>query len=377
MILSRAEFGIYGAMIPLVLIVLMYLGFAATGSVLAGQAVNMAFSIESKWVGILIFGGATILVAIAGHRWIHKLSTISSWFGFAMLAYITIQIFRDFDVPALFNSPQFNLPMFLLAMSLSAGWQLTYSPYVADYTRFLPEDTSRTKIFWCTFGGLVTGSQLSMMLGVVLAALPTAAEEGFMENQVGFMGTLAGGGLIALAVYLIIFTGKLCVNTLNAYGGTITILTTVSAFVDHNRVNERMRSAVVTTFITISVLIALFASRGFLDNFKNFILLLLTVFTPWNAINLVYYFIISKGYLCIDELFDPQGRYGLWNIPCLVTYAIGVAVQIPFLNTTLYTGPMVEYLDGADISWIIGLLVPGVIFATWGRKALASHLRTP
>src|SRR5213595_1004747 len=40
MISSRAQFGVLGAVLPLVLVVLMYLGFAATGSVLAGQAVN-------------------------------------------------------------------------------------------------------------------------------------------------------------------------------------------------------------------------------------------------------------------------------------------------------------------------------------------------
>src|SRR5690349_24079614 len=37
MISSRAQFGVYGAAVPLVLVVLMYLGFAATGTVLAGQ----------------------------------------------------------------------------------------------------------------------------------------------------------------------------------------------------------------------------------------------------------------------------------------------------------------------------------------------------
>lgn len=36
MISSRAQFGVYGAVVPLVLVVLLYLGFAATGTVLAG-----------------------------------------------------------------------------------------------------------------------------------------------------------------------------------------------------------------------------------------------------------------------------------------------------------------------------------------------------
>ena len=47
MISSRAQFGVKGAVVPLVLVILMYLGFAATGTVLAGQAVNKILHIDS------------------------------------------------------------------------------------------------------------------------------------------------------------------------------------------------------------------------------------------------------------------------------------------------------------------------------------------
>ena len=38
MILSRAQFG-FGAVVPLVLVCVMYIGFSASGTVLAGQAI--------------------------------------------------------------------------------------------------------------------------------------------------------------------------------------------------------------------------------------------------------------------------------------------------------------------------------------------------
>ena len=38
MIQSRAQFGFYGAILPLVLVILMYLGFFASSAVLGGQA---------------------------------------------------------------------------------------------------------------------------------------------------------------------------------------------------------------------------------------------------------------------------------------------------------------------------------------------------
>jgi len=35
----------------------------------------------------------------------------------------------------------------VLAMSLSASWQIAYGPYVADYSRYLPRDTSVVRVF--------------------------------------------------------------------------------------------------------------------------------------------------------------------------------------------------------------------------------------
>src|SRR5688500_523614 len=54
MISSRAQFGILGAVIPLVLVIIMYLGFAATGTVLAGQAVDEILHTGTPAVGMVI-----------------------------------------------------------------------------------------------------------------------------------------------------------------------------------------------------------------------------------------------------------------------------------------------------------------------------------
>src|ERR1043165_334900 len=63
MISSRVRFGVKGAVAPLALVLLMYLGFAATGTVLSGQAINLLLGAESPLVGIAIFGGLTALIA--------------------------------------------------------------------------------------------------------------------------------------------------------------------------------------------------------------------------------------------------------------------------------------------------------------------------
>jgi NCS1 family nucleobase:cation symporter-1 len=55
----------------------------------------------------------------------------------------------------------------------------------------------------------------------------------------------------------------------------------------------------------------------------------------------------------------------------IVIYLIGILIQIPFLATAFYTGPLVETLGGVDISWIVGLLVPGFLYFIFGRASLS------
>ena len=55
------------------------------------------------------------------------------------------------------------------------------------------------------------------------------------------------------------------------------------------------------------------------------------------------------------------------NWPTLVIYAIAIAIQIPFMSTALFTGPFVAGLGGADISWIIGLIVPAILYYGYNK----------
>ncbi|AKU15348.1 purine-cytosine permease family protein [Luteipulveratus mongoliensis] len=365
MISSRAQFGVLGAALPLVLVIVMYLGFAATGTVLSGQAINKILHVDASWVGIVIFGLLTFVVAAFGYRWIHALGKVASVLGILGFAYLTIKLFADQGASTLLGHPEFDGVAFLLAIALGAGWQLTFGPYVADYSRYLPANTPERTTFWATLAGSVLGSMWSMSLGALIASVP---KSGFLDNQVGYVGDLAGGGAIAFVIYLVIVVGKLTVNTLNAYGGSMTMLTTATAFTRSNIVRPVVRMACVFAFLAVSVVIALAASADFLDNFKNFVLLLLMVFTPWSAINLVDYYLVSRERVDIPALFDQNGRYGAWNVTALVTYVVGVLAQIPFLAQSLYTGPITDALGGADISWIVGLVLTGAIYYPWARR---------
>jgi NCS1 family nucleobase:cation symporter-1 len=52
----------------------------------------------------------------------------------------------------------------------------------------------------------------------------------------------------------------------------------------------------------------------------------------------------------------------------ITVYLVGILVQMPFLSSTFYTGPLVDRLGGADISWIVGLIVPAALYYAFARN---------
>ncbi|WP_329395088.1 cytosine permease [Streptomyces lydicus] len=367
MITSRAQFGVRGAVVPLALVIVMYIGFFASGSVLAGQAVGELTHL-GETPGIIVFAAVTALAAAVGYRLIHTLGKIAGLVCALTFVYLGIRLLQRADLGTLLADHRFALPAFLLAVSLSASWQLAFGPYVADYSRYLPRHTSARATFWWTLSGSVLGSQWSMTFGALAAAAAPAA---FVGHEVGYLVGLGGTGLIASFLYFVIALGKLTINILNTYGGFMSLVTSVSGFRGQKTLSPRGRSAYIAGIMLAGTAVALLGKDSFLTSFKDFLLFLLTFFTPWSAINLVDYYLISKERYDVPALSDPAGRYGAWNVKALAVYALGVLAQLPFLATAFYTGPLVDPLGGADVSWLVGLAVPAVLYWLTARRDTA------
>jgi NCS1 family nucleobase:cation symporter-1 len=364
MISSRVQFGVYGAVIPIILVCLMYVGFSASGSVLAGQAVAQLFHIDDAW-GIVLFTAVIVAFTILGYRVIHGVGRIASLIGVIAFLYMFVKLLTSHDVTALLANRHFSLPAFLLAISLSASWQIAFGPYVADYSRYLPRNTSSRKAFWAIWLGSVIGAQAAMTFGVFAAAL---AGKSFSGHEVSFIVGLGASGVIAALLYFAIAFGKVTITTLNAYGSVMSLATISSGFQNKTKISGVYRLVYILLMIGLAMALALTGRHAFLKEFSAFILFLLAFFTPWSAINLVDYYFITRGRYDVPALYDPDGRYGRWNLTGIAVYIIGVLVQLPFLATSFYTGPLVARLSDTDISWIIGLIVPAILYFALTRR---------
>jgi NCS1 family nucleobase:cation symporter-1 len=345
----------------------MYLGFSATGAVLSGQAIAQLISVSDS-TGILIFAASIAFLTIFGYRVIHLVGRVASVLGIIAFAYLFTRLMTLNDIGLLLDNRHFSWSTFLLAVSLSASWQIAFGPYVADYSRYLPSKTSSWKTFAAVGLGTVLGAQASMVLGVFAAALAGA---NFRGHEVATIVGLGSSGVIASLLYLSIVFGKVTVSTLNAYGSFMCIATIISGFRRRLEITARQRMLFVLLIVAASTTLALLGQYSFLNSFKYFILFLLTFFTPWSAINLVDYYFINKERYDVPALSDPNGRYGRWNVLGISVYVIGVLIQLPFVDTHFYSGPMVAQLGGVDISWIVGLLVPGVIYYALAKPSMS------
>jgi Purine-cytosine permease and related proteins len=230
MIQSRAQFGVLGANIPLGFVVLMYLGFFSGSAILGGSALALMLGM-SKPAGIIITNGLSFLLLALGYDTIHRYAKWAAYVFAAIFVVATILAFgRLADLPAapVAATAAVSIPMLLIAISIFATWQVTYGPYVADYSRYMPRTTSSRAIFWNTYLGSVLGSAWAMIVGVLLAVLnqklasadPTAAFSGLFSGSAAWLHGL---------VLLIVLAGVVVVNAMNLYGGALSSLTIISS----------------------------------------------------------------------------------------------------------------------------------------------------
>lgn len=376
MISSRVQFGVYGAIIPIVLVCLMYVGFSASGSVLAGQAISQLVNVSDS-TGILIFAAMIVVLTVLGYRTIHLIGRLSSLIGVVSFFYLFYRLLSAHDIVELLANRHFSLSSFLLAISLSASWQIAFGPYVADYSRYLPRSTSALKTFLAVGSGSVIGTQISMVFGVFVAAL---AGDQFAGHEVSYIVGLGASGVVASLLFFSIVFGKVTITTLNAYGSFMSLATIVSGFRGNQEISKTLRTVYILIMVGLATALALMGRHSFLHDFSAFILFLLAFFTPWSAINLVDFYLVTKERYDIPALSDPDGRYGRWNVPGIAVYTLGVLIQMPFIATSFYTGPLVETLGGTDISWLIGLIVPAIVYywvARGSRQRIPARLILP
>lgn len=369
MIQSRAQFGTLGALLVVVIAGVMYIGFFASNIVLAGKSLHGVVEAVPVSVGIVIGALGSGIIGIIGYRFIHVLNRIGTWvLGIGIVVGFGY-IFSHVQSDDFLTRGGFNLAGWLATVSLAALWQIAFAPYVSDYSRYLPADVKVSSTFWTTYLGAALGSSLSFIFGAVaVLAIPAGVDT--MDAVKLVTGSL---GPVMLVLFLLSVISH---NALNLYGAVLSIITLVQTFAYRWIPTAKSRAVLSLIVLAACCVVAVFASADFIGHFVDMVLVLLVVLVPWTAINLIDFYVIHKGDYDIQSIFKVDGGiYGRYNPQALIAYAVGIVVQIPFMNTPLYVGPISEHINGADLSWLVGLAVTSPLYGWLASRDSAYRRR--
>ncbi|MFM9934784.1 MAG: purine-cytosine permease family protein [Novosphingobium sp.] len=356
MIQSRPQFGYLGALLVWIVALVTYIGFNALNQSLAASTVKELTGLPGGPT-IVVFAVVAAAVAAIGYDLIHKAQRLVAYVTLAALVVYTAGAFTIVDFGVLLRPGPFKPTLFLIQFFGAATYQLSWSIYVSDYSRYLPREVGIRSAFIWTFLGAFIGGTWMMLVGA-FAAAAFADTDIVVAVRHSADAMFAGFGAIMLVTS---FCGMIMITVLNFYGASLTLLSVVDSLTPVT-LGARSRLVSLAVCFAASLSLSLAVGGNVLHGFEAFLGVLVYLFTPWTAINLADFFVVRKGHYSIRAMFMADGLYGKWNWRGLVSYAVGFIAMIPFFKTSLYVGPVAEMLGRADISMLIGLPVSAAIY---------------
>jgi nucleobase:cation symporter-1, NCS1 family len=364
MIQSRPQFGYVGALLVWGVALIAFIGFNAFNQILAAQTMHDLYGADPT-VTMLVFAVLAVILAVVGYDLIHLAQRFVAYVLIAALLVFTAAVMLKSRLPPeQLDLGNFRVVPFLAQLFAAASYQIAWSIYVSDYSRYLPRDVGVAASFWWTFLGAFVGGTWTMLVGTLSAALFPTLEVATALRAAADQ-VIPGFGKPLLLCSLL---GLLTITSLNCYGASLTLLSVVDSL---KPTRPTLAKRVVTlVFATVAAsLLALASSENFVQKFGEFLSVLLYLFTPWTAINLVDFYVVRKGHYSVREIFNPHGMYGRWSWRGLTAYGIGFVVMIPFFSTEHFKGPIAQALGGADVAMLVGLPVSALVYI-WACRSL-------
>ena len=357
MIQSRPQFGYLGALLVWGVALIAYIGFNAFNQILAAQTVHSLYGGNAA-LTMAVFTLLSVSLAVIGYDLIHLAQRYIAYLLIAALLVFTVAVLIKIRLPETQTSfNHFQSVPFLAQFFAAASYQIAWSIYVSDYSRYLPRNVGVAASFWWTYLGAFIGGSWMMLVGTLAAALYPGLEVATALRTVAD-SVLPGFGKPLLLCSLL---GLVTITSLNFYGASLTLLSVMDSI---NPSTPTLKKRLLTLLVSMAAAsgIALASSQNFVAEFSEFLAVLLYLFTPWTAINLVDFYLIRKGHYSVREIFNSNGMYGRWNWRGLWAYAIGFAAMVPFFSTESWKGPVAEALGGADVAMLVGLPVSAAVY---------------
>ncbi len=362
MVLARLAFGFKGNRIPAVLMCITAgVGWFATNSVSGAFALSTLFGF-GPLVGLVIIVLAQTALAFFGHNLVQAFERYS----FPVLAVVfiaaSVGIFMHADIgnEAVAADGVGGLGGFLLTVGTSFGYAAGWTPYAADFTRYLPASVSPARTGFFAAAGLFAAC---VLLEVVGAASVTTGEASLADPTGSFTGELASP--LAKATLLAIAVGAVAANAINVYSGALAFVTLGVKLPPH------VARALVTVFFGVAgFLVAWWALPDAAHSYEAFLLIIAYWVGPWLGVVFADQY-LRRGQQVSHLLYDRS--YANWG--GLAAFVIGLVVSVGlFANQEKLVGFVAAAVPQlGDVTFFVGFLLAGAAYLVLCRSKISAE----
>ena len=374
MVLSRSAFGRRGAYLPSALMFLMTLGWIGVNTyfpVRIAVAILGQFGIGDTWstnfIVVTIVMVVQVLIGIYGFYAIRTFEKYTVPITAVIMALMSILAWSRPGVVDWGHTstlpPAAHLAMLSLLMTaIGVGWGISWVTWASDYSRFVPRALPSSSVFWYSYVGMFVPTVWLAILGATIASTTLDTDPAKMVSAVF-------GGITSILVLLLVLHGPIATNILNVYSAALAAL---SMGVRVSRTAIALIAGIVGYLVTIYFLF----QPSFAKAFDNWMISLLLWMSPWAGVMLADFYLARHGQIDVDELYkDPErSAYGDINWGAIVAFGAGLVAGwsvedglVPALQGPIST----RLLGGADLSWLVGIVVAGGLYLALGRRTSA------
>src|SRR5712664_4188381 len=375
MVLRRSAFGRRGAYLPSALMFLMTLGWIGVTTyfpVKISMAILGQFGIADTLVAtFVVITVVMVLQVVIGIYGFYAIRTFEKYTVPPTVAIMVLMSVLAWSQPGVVNwqitsslPPAAHLAMLSLLMTaIGVGWGISWVTWASDYSRFVPRNVSSTAVFWYSYVGIFVPTVWLAILGATVASVTKDTDPAKMVSAVF-------GGIMSILVLLMVLHGPIATNILNVYSAALAAL---SMGLRLSRTAMALIAGVVGYLVTIYFVF----QPSFAQAFDNWMISLLLWMSPWAGVVLTDFFIVRRGRIDVGELYREPERsaYGDVNWGGIIAFVAGLiagwAVEdglVPALQGPVSTG----LLGGADLSWLVGIVVAGGVYLAVSRHGVAA-----
>jgi NCS1 nucleoside transporter family len=372
MVLSRSAFGVRGAYLPSILMFLMtlcWIGVNTYFPVKIAVAILGQFGVPDTWlVEIIIITLVMALQVSIGVYGFYAIRTFEKYTVPVTVAIMVLMSILAWTQPGVVNwshasslPPGGHLAMITLLMTaIGVGWGISWVTWASDYSRFVPRDVPSSSVFWYSYIGMFVPTVWLAILGATIASTTLDTDPAKMVSAVF-------GGPTSILVLLMVLHGPIATNILNVYSAALAAL---SAGFNFSRVALAAIVGVAGYLVTVYFIFA----PSFAKAFDNWMISLLLWMSPWAGVILADFFLKRKGQIDVAELYrSPEtSAYGDINWGAMIAFFAGLAAGWSVEDGLVgaLQGPIsLNLLGGADLSWLVGIVVSGGLYLLLGKRA--------